>query len=64
MQCPKCQSHELMIRDNTGIERIKILWSGLREYRCAACDEVFRALDRRKKPRENTESERAGRQLA
>jgi len=53
-----------MIRDNTGIERIKILWSGLREYRCAACDEVFRALDRRKKPRENTESERAGRQLA
>ena len=63
MQCPKCQSRELMIRDKTGLERIKVLWSGLREYRCRACDEIFRAPDRRSTPRPAPEEERSDRQL-
>jgi hypothetical protein len=40
-----------MIRINKGVERLMILLTGLREYRCRDCDQRFRAPDRRKHPR-------------
>lgn len=52
MGCPKCRSNELMIRQNAGFERIRILITGLREYRCRDCDTRFRAPDRRKARRD------------
>jgi tRNA(Ile2) C34 agmatinyltransferase TiaS len=42
-----------MIRHKTGLERLRIFFTGLREYRCRDCDQRFRAPDRRKAPREN-----------
>jgi DNA-directed RNA polymerase subunit RPC12/RpoP len=56
MECPKCRSREIMIKRKTGMERIKVFWTGLREYKCRACDEVFRAEDRRRTPRETPAS--------
>jgi DNA-directed RNA polymerase subunit RPC12/RpoP len=52
MQCPKCHSNFLMIRNNTGFERLLIFLTGLREYRCRDCDQKFRAPDRRLTSRE------------
>lgn len=51
MECPKCRSNVLMIRHNTGFERLRVFFSGLREYRCGDCDQRFRAPDRRRTPR-------------
>lgn len=60
MECPKCRSTELMIRQNTGLERLRVALTGLRQYRCSECDTGFRAPDRRKKPRpEKAEPQRA-----
>lgn len=52
MGCPKCRSTWLMIRQNKGLERLKIWLTGLREYVCRDCDTVFRAPDRRRVVRE------------
>jgi tRNA(Ile2) C34 agmatinyltransferase TiaS len=41
-----------MIRQNTGLERVRSFLTGLREYRCRDCDEKFRAPDRRRVARE------------
>ena len=41
-----------MIRQNKGFERLRILLTGLREYRCRDCDTRFRAPDRRAKSRQ------------
>jgi tRNA(Ile2) C34 agmatinyltransferase TiaS len=54
MECPKCRSTLLMIRQNTGLERLRSFFTGLRLYRCRDCDEHFRAEDRRAVPREVT----------
>ena len=51
MQCPKCGSQFLMVRMDEGLEHLKILLTGLRQYRCQDCDQSFRAQDRRKAPR-------------
>jgi hypothetical protein len=40
-----------MIRNPTGIDRLIILLTGKRQFRCRRCDFVFRAPDRRKTPR-------------
>jgi len=40
-----------MIRNPTGIERLIVLLTGKRLFRCRRCDFVFRAPDRRKTPR-------------
>ncbi len=40
-----------MIRQNTGLERLRVFLTDLREYRCRECDMRFRAPDRRKAPR-------------
>jgi len=52
MQCPKCRSEYLMIKQKTGLERIRGFFTGLRTYRCRDCDLKFRAPDRRRIPRE------------
>lgn len=52
MTCPKCRSQHLMIRQNHGLERIRVLLTGLRGYLCRDCDTTFRAPDRRARPRE------------
>ena len=51
MECPHCRSKVLMIRQNTGLERIRSAFTGLREYCCRDCDTKFRAPDRRVAPR-------------
>jgi len=48
MECPKCRSTLLMIRQNTGLERLRSFLTGLRQYRCRDCDQKFRAPDRRR----------------
>ena len=53
MHCPKCRSKYLMIRQSQGIERIRILFTGLRGYLCRDCDTTFRAPDRRATRRES-----------
>jgi hypothetical protein len=40
-----------MIRNATGLERLMILLTGKRQFRCRRCDLGFRAPDRRKTPR-------------
>jgi transposase-like protein len=64
--CPKCGSLHLKIKQTTGIERILILWTRERRYKCSDCFHSFRAKDRRSIVREplktpsaphNTESE-------
>ena len=52
MCCPKCQCHHLMIKQKKGLERLRIALTGLREFRCIACDTVFRSPDRRRYARE------------
>jgi DNA-directed RNA polymerase subunit RPC12/RpoP len=52
MDCPKCRSDLLMIRQKTGLERVRSFMTGTREYRCRDCDQKFRAPDRRSVPRE------------
>jgi DNA-directed RNA polymerase subunit RPC12/RpoP len=51
MQCPKCSSNFLMIKRNAGLERLLVMVTGLREYRCQDCDQRFRAPDRRSRSR-------------
>jgi hypothetical protein len=45
-----------MIRQNTGIERLRSAFTGMRRYRCRDCDTQFRAVDRRSTPREKEET--------
>jgi transposase-like protein len=40
-----------MIRQNTGLERLRSFFTGMRRYRCRDCDKQFRAVDRRSTPR-------------
>ncbi|NDJ12942.1 MAG: hypothetical protein EBY17_17375 [Acidobacteriia bacterium] len=47
MQCPRCRSDYLLIRQRTGFERVLIFLTGLREYRCRDCDQKFRMPDLR-----------------
>jgi DNA-directed RNA polymerase subunit RPC12/RpoP len=52
MECPRCRSNLLMIRQKTGLERVRSFLTGMREYRCRDCDHKFRAPDRRRVPRD------------
>ena len=50
--CPRCSSDYLMIRQDTGFERLMIWITGMRKYLCLGCNRPFRAPDRRHVPRE------------
>jgi hypothetical protein len=45
-----------MIRQNTGLERLRSAFTGMRRYRCRDCDQQFRAADRRRTPRKEQEA--------
>jgi hypothetical protein len=49
--CPKCYCNELLIRRRKGIEKVMIYLTGKRKYICMSCGDVFRAADRRRRPR-------------
>jgi hypothetical protein len=46
--CPKCGSTHLKIKQEKGVERFMMLWTGKRKYRCHNCFYLFRAPDRRR----------------
>ena len=46
--CPKCKCPFLLIKGRHGLERLKIAFTGKREYTCTNCDNVFRIKDRRR----------------
>jgi DNA-directed RNA polymerase subunit RPC12/RpoP len=64
MQCPKCGSNFLMIKMAAGLERLLVMVTGLREYRCQECDQKFRALDRRNTARAGAKVPASHRQAA
>ena len=64
MQCPKCGSNFLMIRMAAGLERLLVMVTGLREYRCQECDQKFRGPDRRKGARAAAKAHEPHRQAA
>lgn len=49
-----------MIRQKTGVERLAVVFTGLRLYRCRECDHKFRAPDRRRVRRDAGEQEVEG----
>ena len=56
MQCPKCYSKRLDIRQPTGLEPVAIFLTNKRKFRCRECDCTFRAPDRRQLAREQRET--------
>jgi len=50
--CPRCRSDFLMIKKLEGVERFVVYITAKRKYRCRDCNHIFRAPDRRRKPRE------------
>ena len=52
MQCPKCRSEHLGIKQVKGLERLMVALTKLRMYRCRDCYFDFRAPDRRQQQRE------------
>jgi transposase-like protein len=51
--CPICRSSSLSIRKLEGFERLMVIFTGKRKYICRDCEHKFRAVDRRRVPREN-----------
>ena len=51
MQCPKCKCTDLDIRQATDLERTMVFITRKRKFRCRECMRVFRAPDRRFRPR-------------
>lgn len=44
--CPKCQSTQVLTRATIGVrERLAIIFTGERKYRCKLCGWKFRARD-------------------
>jgi hypothetical protein len=57
--CPKCRSTSLKINPVKGLERLLVILTDKRHYRCRDCGCPFRAKDRRKHPREGDAIEAA-----
>jgi hypothetical protein len=49
--CPNCRSENLLIKGINGPERLMILLTGKRKYRCKDCGLGFRMPDRRRSAR-------------
>jgi transposase-like protein len=45
LSCPRCSSDNLDMKKSRGVERIMILLSGKRKFRCDHCSYGFRAID-------------------
>jgi len=52
MPCPACGSNRLLLREATGFERVVLLFIAKRKYRCRDCNHAYRAVDRRRIPRD------------
>jgi transposase-like protein len=52
MECPRCRSGHLAIKQVTGFERVMVFLTKLRMFRCRDCYFDFRAPDRRRTARE------------
>jgi len=52
LTCKMCGSDRLSIRQRNGLERIALLFTNKRKYRCLICKHTFRAIDRRAQPRD------------
>jgi hypothetical protein len=50
--CPRCTSELLKVIKASRVERLRVLLTGERQYRCTKCEHCFRAPDRRSGPRE------------
>jgi hypothetical protein len=50
--CPRCRSELLKMTKASGFERLRVLFTGERRYRCTKCEHCFRAPDRRSIARE------------
>jgi DNA-directed RNA polymerase subunit RPC12/RpoP len=46
-KCPNCSSTELMVGRREGMERLMVLLTGKRRYRCTRCERSFRAYGSR-----------------
>ncbi len=57
--CPRCYSQNLKIKMAKGWERIMVFLTDQRRYRCLECGKAFRAVDRRRTPREGAAIESA-----
>jgi hypothetical protein len=51
--CIMCRSTRLKIKRAIGMERLVVLFTQKRKYRCADCGYAFRTADRRLVPRES-----------
>jgi hypothetical protein len=49
--CPMCRMDHLKIRKSEGIERLLVFLTGKRKFLCCNCTHIFRAADRRTRPR-------------
>jgi tRNA(Ile2) C34 agmatinyltransferase TiaS len=50
--CPMCDSCSLFIKHRKGLECLLIFLTGKRKYHCKQCGTFFRAIDRRRIPRD------------
>jgi transposase-like protein len=57
--CPRCFSQALKIKKRKGWERMMVFLTEKRKYYCIDCGKTFRAVDRRKTPREGDAIESA-----
>jgi len=49
--CPRCRFDRLKVRKSEGIERLLVFLTRKRKFFCCNCTHIFRAPDRRKRPR-------------
>jgi hypothetical protein len=55
LKCTHCSAVTLAVRKRSGFELVMILLTGKRKYVCLNCKHAFRAVDRRRFPRESSE---------
>ncbi|HWF09151.1 MAG TPA: hypothetical protein VG297_11850 [Bryobacteraceae bacterium] len=55
MSCPLCRSQYLVIRQRVGWEWLVLHFTDKRKYHCIGCGHSFRAPDRRKTPRPDSQ---------
>jgi len=61
LRCPNCASDRLEIRQRSGLERLMMYFTPRRKYRCLICRYKFRAMDRRRWSREESDQLAAAR---
>ncbi len=57
LTCPRCTHDFLLIKMQTGMERIYSIFTRKRAFKCCTCGFKFRAADRRSSPRETPDAD-------